>query len=434
MERKITGNVTANEIRVTIIDAEREVHDALPTGMADIILAALTAEPETLEDLEIAIARYDESIGRTGWLKGMKPGASETPWDAGLMIIDLPGRLIIAGTEAELYAPAWDGGVRYCPDPPPDWSQVADEEVCWIPYCLSDDWILVIDPLDIWLDEWRELAEKRREDRGYQPPFDAHPGMFDPVAEFIAQECLAARDAGKENPVVEIHERWMLSVREELDCFTPRAVLLRDRRFIENDLDSRAAQWTLTGKCPPGLAPDSPGYRHSGFGVSSNVVYFDLLRYLVTQCWAHVRNDPSVTLADETTRLKALQANWLEEGGDYGRRPGWILEQERRRIPIPIQSEEELVFGHDSYANPMPADPEMGLGFWQLDGHKMNEEKSWVFSTFSTRERWEENQRYWEEFDRRYSEEQAREQAEIAWAGGAKIFDDRRAVSKQEYE
>jgi hypothetical protein len=64
----------------------------------------------------------------------------------------------------------------------------------------------------------------------------------------------------------------------------------------------------------------------------------------------------------------------------------------------------------------------------------MGDEKSWVFSTFSTRERWEEDQRYWAEFHRRYKEEQAQEQAEIAWAGGAKIFDDRRVMTKKEYE
>src|SRR5262245_42608751 len=122
MDQEITGNVVVNEVRVTIIDAERAVHGTMPTRLADVVLAALTAEPETLEELETAIARYDQPVSRQGWLKHLQTCVNETPWDAGVMIIDLPARLIVSITEPALYQPVAFGFALYCPDPPPDWS------------------------------------------------------------------------------------------------------------------------------------------------------------------------------------------------------------------------------------------------------------------------------------------------------------------------
>src|SRR5262245_6097657 len=123
MIRDIANDQLANEVRVTIIDAVRAPHDTMPVGMADVVLAGLTAEPETLEELEEAMTRYDKPIIKSGFLKHLDAGVNETPWDAGALIIDLPARLIVAATEPALYEPAAHGFALYCPDPPPDWSE-----------------------------------------------------------------------------------------------------------------------------------------------------------------------------------------------------------------------------------------------------------------------------------------------------------------------
>src|SRR5262249_48915366 len=128
MSEDITTDVV-NEVALTIIDADRALHDIMPTGMADVVLAALTAGPETLEEWEAAIGGYDKPIVKCGFLIHMNTGVSETPWDAGLLIIDLPARLIVAATEPALYEPAAHGFTLYCPDPPPDWSEVSEEEI-----------------------------------------------------------------------------------------------------------------------------------------------------------------------------------------------------------------------------------------------------------------------------------------------------------------
>jgi hypothetical protein len=80
----------------------------------------------------------------------------------------------------------------------------------------------------------------------------------------------------------------------------------------------------------------------------------------------------------------------------------------------------------------MSAETEFGPMFWHLDGSDMDLEDNWVFSFHPTRESWEAERREWEERSRKYSEEQAQRRAEIEWAGGAPIFDDRKAPAEKD--
>jgi hypothetical protein len=244
-----------HEVMVTLRDAERAVHDTMPTQLADVVLAALSAEPVTLAELETAIARYDQPVHRAGFLQHMQGGLNESLWDAGLLLIDLPARLIVAVTEPELYAPQPHGFALFCPDPPPNWDEMNEEEIIWLPYQLSPAW-----QFNRTLTDWRILAEERRCARAAAPPFDARPVLFGHLAAFIARECLAAGAANESDPVIPIHERWLLTPRADLRAQTPRAVLLAEREFIENDIESRARQWAFTGVCPPGLDPHSIVY------------------------------------------------------------------------------------------------------------------------------------------------------------------------------
>ena len=51
-----------HEVMVTLRDAERALHDTMPTQLADVVLAALSAEPETLAELETAIAESKTAL------------------------------------------------------------------------------------------------------------------------------------------------------------------------------------------------------------------------------------------------------------------------------------------------------------------------------------------------------------------------------------
>lgn len=417
-----------HEVMVTLRDAERAVYDTLPTQLADVVLAALSAEPETLAELEAAIARYDQPVQREGFLQHMQAGLNESLWDAGLLLIDLPARLVVAVTEPALYEPQRHGFALYCPDPPPNWDEVSEEEIVWLPYQLSPAWQFTHT-----LTGWRTLAEERCRARTAAPPFDARPVLFGQLAESIARECLAARTANESDPVIPIHERWLLTPRADLHGQTPRAVLLAEREFIENDIESRARQWAFTGACPPGLDPHSSVYRCAGFGTHANVVYYGLVRYLVNECWQHVRVEPDVRLEAETARLEGLQADWLATGGDYSHSPAWILEQERRRLPITMTSEESII-DHDCPVCVMAANPDFGPCFWHLDGSGMDLDDNWVFSFHPTQAAWEAERRAWEEHSRKFNEEWKQREAERAWAAGAPIHDDRQAGGNAEAE
>lgn len=419
------SEIQINEIMLTLLDAERALHDAVPISVSDPVLAALTAEPETLAELETAMTRYYPSL-QHNFLPRLQTGINETKWDAGLLIIDLPARLIVADTETVLYEVTPLNFTAFeCT--PPTWLQVPEDEGVGMRYRLSEDWLIVKASAN-----WREVAAERRRERAAHPPFDARPALFDPLAEFIARECLAARDAGHTAPLVAIHERWLLTPHAALRGQTPREALLARREFVDLDLDSREMQWALTGDCPPPLKLDSTAYRCSPFGTHSFVVYFDLLRYLLNQCWERVRDDQSVALAAETARLEKLQHDWLAEGGNYNRGPGWILEQERRRLPITTTSA-ELLGDHDCELCQTPTGHPEGVPyFWHLDGSEMLEEDNWIFSFQPTRAAWEAEEREWEEFNRKFAQEQAERQAEIAWAAGAQIHDDRKSKADEE--
>jgi len=428
MSEEVANNSLANEVMVTIIDERRALHDTMPAGLANVVLAALTAEPETLEELEAAVARYDRPVLRTGFLGHFKEGVNEEPYDAGVMIIDLPGRFIAAGAEPVLYSPAPSGFALYCPDPPPDWSEVSEEEIVWVHYRLPDDWLFVKS-----LEDWRAIAQRRRDERAAAPPFDARPVLFGKVTEFIARQCALARTARMDDPINAIHEEWLMTPRDDLRGRTPREVLLAKLESIDSDLDSRAHQWSFIGQCPQPLKRDSAAYRFAGFGTHSNVVYYDLLRYLLIECWEHVQTDPPVTLAEEIARLERLKDEWLKDGGEFSHVPERVLEQERLRVPV-AASAEELMIDEDCPMCQMMADPEFGPTFWHLDGSRMDLEDKWVFSFHPTRESWEAERREWEEMSRKYDEERAQREAETEWARGARIFDDRKIASKNEVD
>ncbi|MGH9838534.1 MAG: hypothetical protein ACREEM_07110 [Blastocatellia bacterium] len=426
MSRDVAYDPLANEVMVTIIGARRALHGAMPAGLADIVLAALTFEPETPKELEAAIARYDTSVIENGFLKHLKTGVNETPWDAGVLIIDLPARLIAAATEPALYQPSTHAFVFYCLNPPPDWpraSQASEEEMKPIHYRLSGDWLFAES-----LKDWRETAERRRRERAANPPFDARPVLFGKVTEFIVRECLAARDAGIRKSLAGIHAKWLMTPRDDLRGRTPREVLVEKCKFIDYDMDSRAYQSWCTGQCPPPLKRGSAAYRFAGFGMQSNVVYYNLVRHLLKSFWFAVEIGlANWSVEEEVNCLEMEKKKWLKKTDKYGRSPKWILEQERLRKPI-TTSVEEFEEDPDSC---LTVDPAFGPIFWFPDDSKMGSENNWIFSLHPTREDWEAEQLMWKEIFSEVARRKAQREAETEWAHGLTIFDDRQATTKK---
>ncbi len=260
----------------------------------------------------------------------------------------------------------------------------------------------------------RRARARRRAELATNSPLDARPLLYgNPLLEFIVVECLHAQSrASREQEftddeiaslISDIHAKWLITPREELNGQSPREVLLAKREHIDFDLHTRQLQWTFVGEGPPSLSRDSFAYRFAGFGTQECVVYYDLVRYLLWECWERVR-----TAAPEIAQLKSsleeLKEEWLEQPQkDYsGRIPAIIIENERRRLPSTMSSKDVVIDEDCDICQMMGDDIRMGLGvtFWGLDGCNMDDD--FTFSFFRTPEEWKADKQQWEEFNREF--------------------------------
>ena len=136
-----------SEVRFILRDAHRTVSSTWHGSCADAAVAALSADPETIEELEVAIERYMKPWGDGRWFRCFGGSLNDEPYDAGLVVIDLAARLIAA--ESSYSSPGRQGTVWYhngeCGTNIP------------IRYQLADEWLITSDIL-----HWRPLAEERR--------------------------------------------------------------------------------------------------------------------------------------------------------------------------------------------------------------------------------------------------------------------------------
>ena len=418
-----------SEVKLNIIDAQRTVTGTIHGSVADSCVAALSAEPETIAELETALGRYNKPLEGERLLSCFRSSAEidSEPWDAGLVIIDLAARIV--ATESTYSQPQPEGEVRYH-----DGTQATDISV---PYRLPTDWLFVNS-----VDAYHWSAERRREQRERCLHLDARAVLYGPgLLEFILASGLdqvrtseATRDdeASQQalaQEITSIHAKWLMTPREDLAGRSPREVLLEKHEFIDRDLDARSWQWSLQGEGPPCLSPDSFAYRFAGFGTHEWVVYYDLVRYLLWNV-ADLPNLPAQSNLDSgdqkspvpnetlVERLEKLKFDWLESPQDEfeGRVPAIIIENERKRLPQAMTPAELIIDEDCECCRMMALEAEMGFGpaFWHLDGSHMDD--GFAFSSCLTIQEWETENRRREEFDREFDERM--EEHRLSMSGG----------------
>ena len=378
-----------SEAAVTVLDWNRAIFGKMHGSDTDRAIAALAAEPETIEELDVAMRRFTSIFDRSHFAHFHR-GDSDQPWDAGVVIIDLAARLI-AG-ESTYSGIATQGSV----DGP-----TRDESVN---FQLSRDW-----EVSHGIECWRGVAERRREERASHTRIDARQVLFGrPMIEFIVSNIVEKRNLEPSEAVNRIHADWLMTSRSDLSNKNPREVLLERHDFIGMDLQYREFQWSSSGKCPPGLDRDSAAYRFAGFGTSEIVLYYDLVRNLLWECRARCDQESGFNRLDEMLRLEKLRDAWLElpDPEFHGRTPASIIDKERRRLPEGVIGAEAAVDPDCPCCQMMIED--IGPYFWHLDGCNMDDE--FAFSFYRTREEWDEEQRRHEEFNREFEAKQARRQ------------------------
>jgi hypothetical protein len=403
-------------IRLNISDQTQTINGEVHASVGDSIVAALSAEPETIDELTLALARFIAPQDDSSPFRWFAEGQNFEPYDAGILIIDLAARVVVV--DSSYSQPSANGQLAYH-----DGTQLTDVPLL---YRLSEDWLFVYS-----IPEYEGVSKHGREERERLKPIDARAVLYGAaLIEFIVRESLAALDensistglcpTGKneaaiieaneeaiseafEKIVSDIHAKWLMTPREDLQGKTPREILLAKKDFIDFDLHSREVHWSFTGLCPPPLPTNSNAYTRAGFGTHEIVVYYHLVRYVLKECFDHLQTQNASTNAT-IEFLEQQKAFWLETPNrDYsGIIPSRFIELERRRIPFVVSRQEAIIDEDCSVCQTMAEDFETPM-FRHLDGSSMDDR--FEFSYYQTRQEWEDEQIRWQEFNREFERE-----------------------------
>jgi hypothetical protein len=126
-------------------------------------------------------------------------------------------------------------------------------------------------------------------------------------------------------------------------------------------------------------------------------MYYKLVRHLIENCWKNLCRNNIGDISAEAERLERVKTAWLEtpdeEFGD--RSPAYILECERKRLPL-IASEEEVVVEDDCPICQMMRDIPIPT-FCHFDGSDM--EDAFAFSFCLSQDEWEAENNRKHDFD-----------------------------------
>lgn len=369
-----------SEIRINIIDERQTICGKMHGSFGDALVAALTAEPETAVELETALERFVERESDWSPFRSFHRVENFEPYDAGLLVIDLAAKVVMADSTYSYYSK--EGTIRIKTDEDEDFD---------LPYRLSDDWKRVGS-----IPEFNYAQTKSRGERLTNPPFDAREILFGkPLFEFIAAEYAANKEATDEDLYTDIHAKWLMTARDDLRGRTPREVLLEKQDFIGWDLHSRSLQWSYAKRCPSPIPADSNAFRFAGFGTHEIVVYYDLFRHLLSECFENDITNSEI--------LERIAGDWLSnpQREFSGRVPAKIIESERRRVNLTVSASTSLIDEDCDVCQMMAAEFDTPM-FWHLDGSHFEFDR-FEFSFDKTREEWEAEQRRYEEFNRDFA-------------------------------
>lgn len=81
-------------IRLNITDQKQTTNGEAHGCFGDALVAALTAEPETVEELGLALARFIKPQSDLSPFAWFREGENFEPYDAGVVVIDLAARVV----------------------------------------------------------------------------------------------------------------------------------------------------------------------------------------------------------------------------------------------------------------------------------------------------------------------------------------------------
>ncbi len=124
-----------SQMTCCLLDADGSIHTRCQADVLDQLIPALCDDPETIEEMQHAMRRFQPPEERRRPLDGWSTGECEQATDGEICIVDLAARLIVY--QSEFHPLLRDGQVTHDEYPPDSPSKAR-----WIPYRIADDWLV----------------------------------------------------------------------------------------------------------------------------------------------------------------------------------------------------------------------------------------------------------------------------------------------------
>src|SRR4051812_30307283 len=98
-----------SEIMLNVRDARRSQHRTIHASRIDFLVAALSADPETIEELQAVLRRFLPARDARDLFAPARAGTCPDSWDAGFCLIDLAARLVVI--RSSYFNPGREGAV-----------------------------------------------------------------------------------------------------------------------------------------------------------------------------------------------------------------------------------------------------------------------------------------------------------------------------------
>jgi hypothetical protein len=389
-----------SEVTLNVLDARRSIHGRVHGSTADSLVAALAADPATIEELQLAFGRFEARDPARPVLAGFRNGVDDEPWDAGIVYIDLTARMVVCDST---YSWSSHRGYR-------SWHDGSSARDHQIPYALADDWVI-----DRYAEWFHGMSRQRREQFVASPAIDERAVLYGLLPEFIVRQLFPRRDelltADPDrlcDIVRAVHVDWMMTPRADLAGRSPREVLIDMRHaHITRDLQNQQSRWSMLRQAPPAIPRDSDAYRFGGFGTAEIVIYYELARELLHEAVTRFQDQrpEESQLPAEADRLRMFSQDWLHDPANPHSQPrtaAVVIDLERRRLPIKCHGDEAVIDPDCPCCQAMGNEEEFGPTFLCYDGSEMDDD--FAFSFHRTRDEWEVQQRAFEELDNKWKE------------------------------
>jgi len=219
---------------------------------------------------------------------------------------------------------------------------------------------------------------------------------------------------------VRLHRDWLMTPRKDLGGKIPRELLHGAIEWNEQVTHGQELRYEQGGTLIAAPA-DWPGYATAPMGSQEMCMYFDYCREVIRLAWVWcLANDVMIATADHQTAISemvdTLRENielWLSGSFEGGPSPSFVIECDRRRVPI---GDGVVIEGIDGGAKErhiedcncpickMMADGLFGTSFSRIDGHHLELDDEFAFSMEETVDDWECKQQEYLEFSEGFEE------------------------------